>query len=499
MFITQTDLANKNIQIGAITANSQALLDLIKEHSNSDAVTAMRDGANYYRVENTAVNDTEFNQYNVYEFAGNDSSNNPTYTATTKTNLHSKNIKKPSPLYRGGIIQKIDYGLSNGVVIEYPDDTTKDNIIDTLGKTLDVKLSSLATEGANSAVSYLYVYVDKDGQFKYTVMDSKELIIIYEDDTREEISQVIRYYSVQDITDGKTTSKWIIELYGSEGKEVFEEQSGGLLVSQGVSAYGLIKTTDNEVEIPINWGKPPFVEYINNPERITDLQPVKSQIDDIDIQDSQLSNDFIDKPESLINIHGFEGDNPANLLEFLKVMGVTFTAGDDSAITGIEVKIPYEGKQSVIDATTKNAYKAMQAVDTSTETISKASSGVALEIMYKPLNSKVLRMYQGLTKSLYSLLSFVNIYYTLASKITGAKSMPTFDPTQASFVFTPDVVVNLTEIVEAAVKLSAIGYPIEKILDILPMVDSNNKQEILDLIEEQKVDLFQEPMAEDDT
>ena len=501
MWITQNDLLSKNIEIGAITANSKALLDLISDDSRADYKIAMVDGRKYFRVENTALNLTEFNTYNTYEPSGTDSNGNPTYKVTSKTNPSSSNLKKPSAIYRNAVLQKIDYGLANGVMIENPDESAVENINKTLGNSKDVKISSLATEGANSAMSYFYIYITKAGEFGYMVMDSNELIVVYEDDTRERISEVIRYYKVETVTDGVTSSKYIIEIYGATSKEVFEEQTNGILVSQGVNAYGLIKTTDNEIEKVINWGRPPFVEFINNPERITDLQPAKSQIDDIDHQDSKLSNDFLTRPESIINVNGFDGDDPSALIEFLQTVGVSFTDGDSGSISGIEIKIPYEGKQAVISETTKNAYKALQAVDNGTETVSKASSGKALQIMYKPLNMKVLRMYQGLTKSLSELMWFVNEYYKMTSQLSGVETIPQFNVEECSFNFTPDVVFDLVELADIITKLSIV-LPPKELLKLLPFVDENNIDEILEELEKQNASLFNdniEALPVDDT
>jgi len=504
MFYTQQDLVNKNIEIGAITANSQALLDLIESDSNSDYKKAMIDGRKYFEVNNTCVNDTNFNVYNTYRFAGNDNNGNPTYTIQENTNPSSKNIKKPSAIYRNAVLQKIDYGLANGVLIDIENETTKEDILETLGKEKDVKVSSLATEGSNSALSYFYIYIDKDGQFKYMVMDSVELIIIYEDDTRERISEVIRYYKIEKIIDGSSTFMWRVEIYRKDSKEVFDEQgsgAGSLLVSQGLNAYGVIKIKDDEDsegEAQVNWGRAPFVEYINNPERITDLQPAISLIDDIDLQDSRLSNDFMDKVEQILGVKGFDGDDPHALMEFLKVVGIAFTDGENGGVEGIENKIPYEGKQSVIENTTKDAYEALQAVRTSAETVSKASSGKALQIMYRPLDMKVQRMYQGLEKTLYDLMYFVNEYFGMSNELD-SEPKKQFNPDEVKFVFTPNVVVDLVELADIAVKFVSAGLPMSVILDLLPFINQNNKEDILKEIESQQVDLFQEPMTVNDT
>ena len=53
MYLTPTKLANLQIDLGAIEADSQALIKLIKE---DDALKQnMRDGENYYLGNNTAI------------------------------------------------------------------------------------------------------------------------------------------------------------------------------------------------------------------------------------------------------------------------------------------------------------------------------------------------------------------------------------------------------------------------------------------------------------
>ena len=503
MYYTQTDIANRKIEIGSIESSSEALKQLIFDDSNSEYKQAMSDGQKYFLVKNTEIlENKQLNTYATYENTGTQAE--PTWTTTEKTNPQSANIKKPSAEYRISVKQKIEYGLANGTMISYGDKEnandiqTLEDILSVLGKYKDVVISEFVQSGSNAALGYIYVYIDTNGKFQYTVMDPKEIIVVYKDHTRRLIDTVYRYYHIDTVTDGKTESKLRVEIYTETEMNVYNETKDGFIADYELStAFGYIKVGD-ETEQPINWGRPPFIEYVNNPERITDLQAAKLKIDDLDYQDSKLSNDYTDKPDHLINIRGYSGDNPLDLADFFKTIGITFS-DEDGGVDSVDMKIPYEGKHSIMKETKKDIFTALQAVDTSAETVSKAPSGVALTMMYKPLEMKVQSMYQGLTKSLYDLMYFVNKYFKIAGSLTEVKyETKSFDIALVEFAFTPNRVINLVELADVIVKLSAL-LPKEELLKLLPFVDQNNIKEILEKIEAETEDLFNEPIEDQPT
>ena len=494
MYYTPTELINRNIKVGAIESNSEALKKLIEDDRTSAYKVAMQDGHNYFLVENTNIMNTEMNKFSSYQNYGTE--DKPSWGEVQKTNPQSANIKKPSETFRNSILQKIDYGLSNGVMIEHPDELTQENILEVLGKESDATISEHAQVGSVSALGYIHCYINKDGSFGYTVMNPKELIVIYSDDTRKLIESVIRYYTITSIQDGENESKLRIEVYSATDKKVYDEAENNVMVynTDLYSAYGLIRETDTDIGVPVNWGKPPFIEYINNPERITDLQAAKLKIDDLDYQDSRLSNDFTDKPESLIVLKEYDGTSSYDAMDRFKVAGVAAVSGD-GGIDSVKLEIPYEGKQSVMKETKKDIYSALQSVDTSAETVSKAPSGIALQMLYRPLEMKVQRMYQGLTKSLYDLMYFINKYFEMSSSLQG-NTYKTFDVDDVTFTYTPNRVLNLVELADVAVKFASIGLPTEEWLKLLPFIDQNNIEDVVKQIEKEREDIFNEPIED---
>ena len=104
------------------------------------------------------------------------------------------------------------------------------------------------------------------------------------------------------------------------------------------------------------FGYIPFFRMDNNKNRVSDLNLIKSLIDDYDLMNCSLSNNLQDLTEGIFAVKGFEGDNLEELINNVKTKKMIGVAeGGDLDIKTVD--IPYEARKTKMEIDEKNIYR----------------------------------------------------------------------------------------------------------------------------------------------
>ena len=87
--------------------------------------------------------------------------------------------------------------------------------------------AKLADGAANKGVEYLHVYYDGEGNFRYCIVPAEEIIAIYDEEYQQELREVIRYYDIKVLDEGREKTKRRVEWWTAEDVTYFTENGDG--------------------------------------------------------------------------------------------------------------------------------------------------------------------------------------------------------------------------------------------------------------------------------
>jgi SPP1 family phage portal protein len=481
MYLTPKGQFNLKVDIGSLNSDTEALSDLINIDKNSKEKTAMRDGVNYY-LGGQDVLDKNFNEY--------------TLDGETVTNPHSPNNKIVNPHLYLQVEEKANYGLSIPITFKSEEEGIEDLIKDTLGNVRDRKFLEWGKCASKKGFEALHLFINKDGKFDYVIDDAIGLIPVFDTKYLNKLVAMYRYYTTITLIDGEeyelntieywedfTVTTWEEEiLYNSNGK-VSKDSTGGISTQYKlVSKKGhfeekdKVKKTINEV----GWGIPPFILLNNNADRINDLERIKSKIDDLDTQESVNSNDLAMIQKLIIIVKGFGGnkEEQEEAAKKFMAMKVLFVDGDGGLDT-TQAELPHEALEAHLSRQEEDIAKFGQSVDTKTRKLGNDISGIVLDMLYTPLDTKWNAFELEMQDSLTQLMWFINEYTSKYTK--GTKKSFSWD--KVEFIFTKARPRNFTEEIDNLGKPATIELmPFEDRVALFPF--NKDPQKALDKLEE---------------
>lgn len=332
-----------------LNGDLSALRDAIKFDKTSRTKQNMRFGVDYYNGKHDILD------YKLYYVDAN---------GCVKEEKNRSNIKICHQFHTELVDQKVQYLLAKP--IEFKSNSDDDNLQVYLDEYIDEQfqeqLQELVLGAANKGYEYLYAYQSQD-KLQFQVADSLGIISIINELTRA-TDAVVRYYDV--IEESETNPNEFVTVIKAEvwtDKDVThykQKQNADVYIldpAQMPNPRPHILLEDNEHFYDGgSLGFVPFFRLNNNKYNTTDLQPIKSLIDDYDLMACSLSNNLQDFQDSLYVVKGYVGENLDTLMQNIKTKKVV---GVDE-YGGIDVKtidIPVASRQAKLEIDKQGIYK----------------------------------------------------------------------------------------------------------------------------------------------
>lgn len=183
-------------------------------------------------------------------------------------------------------------------------------------------LQSWLTGAANKGVEYLHVYYDGEGNFRYCIVPAEEIIAIYDEEYQQELREVIRYYDIKVLDEGREKTKRRVEWWTAEDVTYFTENGDGEFLQEKSCGHwavtALLDGEEAETE-QHGWGRVPFIPLRNNEKELTDLQLVKGLIDAYDLVSSEGTNNLLDLVDLYWVIQGYGGETASAVAKKLQI------------------------------------------------------------------------------------------------------------------------------------------------------------------------------------
>ena len=271
----------------------------------------------------------------------------------------------------------------------------------------------LCVNAANTGVAWVHYWTNEFNEFEWAVIDSKQIVPVWNKSAKQKLIGALRVYTQIDETDGKNYT--IYEYWNKEECQVYRRLQSDLNYDN-LTDYAIFENpTTGELVSEYSHGMEeiPFIPFFNNNIKSSDLDNIKPLIDVYDKVFSGFINDLEDVQELIFVLSGYGGTDLNGFLQDLKKYKVIKMDSDEGAgVSTLNIEIPIEARNSVLDATRKAIFEQGQGFDPRPENFGN-QSGEALKFMYSLLEMKTGLMeteFQlGFAKLVRAICNFKNI------------------------------------------------------------------------------------------
>ncbi|MDN6626613.1 MAG: phage portal protein [Pisciglobus halotolerans] len=309
------------------------------------------------------------------------------------------------------------------------------------------KESELSKVAAIYGHSFEYLYQDEEAHSKVVYNSPLDMFLIYDDSIEQKVVAAVRYFLIKD------------ELHGEliTGTEIF--QLGGTIDDP----------TFND-STPHYYGEVPVIEYVQNEERHSVFEPVKTLINGLNKALSEKANDVDYFADAYMKIIGALLDE--DTIKEVKDNRIINLAGDGAekvVVEFMEKPNADETQENLIDRLIDLIYQMSMTANMNDEAFSGTISGVAMEYKLQGMKSMSLmkeRKFQGSMQKRYRML------FRLPTNVEASKRD---EWSNIRFQFTRNIPKNLELEAETMAKMEGVTSK-ETQLGVSSLVDEPKKE-----------------------
>lgn len=440
------DKANDIFRVSKVEDITKDVLISFVERFQAEQLPRLKELMNYY-MNNTSINDRE-----------------PRDSTRADNRLSHNFARYITTLIQGYILGKpITYNHENEPMLQQIVDFNDLNDEQSHNALLELNLSIYGR-------AFEMVYQDSEAYERIAVLDPRETFLIYDTTVEKKPIAGVRVYSIE-LTEDKV--KTFVELYTATNIIRYETEK----------EVTDIVETDND---PHYFNGVPVIEYWNNNQRVGDFENVMDQIDAYDKSQSDTANEQEDFADAYLVLQG-QPNTDSDDVDAMKQARVIVL--DEATTEGAKPSAYYLVKQYDVEGV--EAYKNRLVAD-----IHKLSFVPDLEEGFNNVSTETIRYRLFLLDQLRATkerlfkagimarLRLLSIVWSIKNK--------EYCIEDAEIVFTPNLPVNVDELVKVAKALEGIVSK-ETQLQGLPMVeDVGAELDRLDAEEEKNVAKFEQ-------
>ncbi len=406
-----------------------------------------------------------------------------------KEPMRNADNKVCSSFYSLLVNQKASYTFTYPPLFDVGNKSANKRITEVLGDSYAKYCKKLCVNAANAGIGWVHYWIDNNNAFKWAVVDSKEIIPIYNNSLEKKLLNVLRVYDELDEDTGemyRVYEIWSDTECANYRKKIDADFEHIFEFNKYSTITDGIPTSFTNV-YKHNLGRIPFIPFSNNDNNTSDLDTIKGHIDTYDKVYSGFINDLDDIQEIVFLLSGYEGEDLGEFLSNLKKYKTVKLEGDvdsRSDLRTLTIDIPVEARKELLAISRKAIFEQGQGVDPDPSNFGNAS-GVALKYLYSLLELKA-----GLMETEFR-IGFAELVRAICSYINA-------DCKYIEQTWTRNCITNETELAQIAQQSTGIISK-QTILKNHPWVENPEKEaKILD--EEQKAaqSRFSQPDAEGD-
>ncbi|HIT73174.1 MAG TPA: phage portal protein [Candidatus Fimicola cottocaccae] len=416
MFVSDMDLIKAKLFAEGRLNDGEILREIINDDENSVYKHKMYEGEKYYRCEQDILNHN-FNEHPFSETRINDEGFENEGIVNFK-NPNRSNNKCVNPFHRILVDQKASYIAGREPTITVREGLKSAEFEKKLSMFTDDYFNQtvydLVVGASNKGLEYIHIYYDSEGELKYCIVPAEEIIAVFDNDNENDIKEVIRYYYIRVFDKGYERLVRKAEWWTGENVSYYIEDNSGVFIPEQGESLNVPHwyRFENNKKYGESWGRVPFVVMRNNSRSTTDLELIKSLSDAYDLVLSEGTNNLIDLVELYWVIEGYEGETASAIAKKLQINKAVHISDSSGKVEAKQVDIPVQGRIDWLKLIKRDIFQFGMGVDTDTEKLGSAPSGVSLKFQYSMFNLKVNGVIPRLKKALKDFLWFVaNDYF----------------------------------------------------------------------------------------
>lgn len=284
--------------------------------------------------------------------------------------------------------QKASYAFTAPPLFDVGSNPANKKITELLGDEYAKNCMELCVNAANTSVGWIHYWSNDDG-FEWAVVDSREVIPVFDGSLKHRLIGAMRVYDTIDESDGE---KYAVYEYWTDTQcQAFRLRVSDT-VDDGLMYYYMFtdpSNGDSMAEYSHDFGEVPFIPFWNNNIKTDDLRNIKPLIDVYDKVYSGFINDLDDVQELIFVLSGYGGTELNAFLSDLKKYKTIKVDAEEGnpGVSTLSIEIPIEARNSVLEATRKAIFEQGQGFDPQPENFGN-QSGEALKFMYSLLEMK---------------------------------------------------------------------------------------------------------------
>ena len=369
----------------------------IDNDQNSNQKKLAKIGVRYYEA------DHDIKNYRFFYFDG---------EGKLKEDTYRSNIRIAHPFFTEIVDQLVQFELSGEDGFMFSDDPQLQQYLDeyfNANEEFRADFEECVTGAVVKGSDTMYAYKTADNKTAFQYADSMGVVEVGEDETEDHGAYVIFWYVDKVGKDNKEIRR--IQVW-DKSQTYFYCQIGNGAIRLDESKkpnprpHIIYEEDDEETIYYDGYGIIPFFRLNYNRKRTSALKPIKAIIDSYDLMNAGLANNIQDTAEALYVVNGFDGDDPDELIQNIKVkkhIGVPEGGG-------VEIKtldIPYEARKVKMEIDEKNIFRMGMAVNTEGLKDSSATVSVAIKSAYTLLEMKANKLETQIKRFLRKLLNIV--------------------------------------------------------------------------------------------
>ncbi len=282
--------------------------------------------------------------------------------------------------------QKASYAFTSPPLFDLGSVRANKRVTEVLGDEYAKNCMELCVNAANSSVGWVH-YWDNDGGFEWAVVDSKEVIPVFDESLKKKLIGAMRVYKTSDEETGEGYA--VYEYWTDKECQAFRRRVADT-VDEGLMFYEMFSDRGEMTSLYSHgFEEVPFIPFRNNNIGTSDLKSIKPLVDVYDKVFSGFINDLDDVQELLFVLSGYGGTDLNSFLSDLKKYKTIKVDADEGnpGVSTLSIEIPIEARNSVLEATRKAIFEQGQGFDPQPENFGN-QSGEALKFMYSLLEMK---------------------------------------------------------------------------------------------------------------
>lgn len=331
--------------------------------------------------------------------------------------------------------QKIGYLLAKPMSISTKQPAYAAAINDIVNSAYRRTLMSTGREAVNKGIAWQRPYIDDAGLLQFKRIPSEELIPLWIDAAHTQLQGMIRAYVIEEY-EGKTKKDIThVEYTDTTGDYRYVEQNGALIpdVEAGEYAPHMLIGAKG-----YNWERVPYIAFKYNEQEQPLVSFIKALVDDYDLQRSVGADVLADIPLFTYILKGYGGQDLEEFVRNLRESNAISVEGDGGGVDKLTAELDTTAAEAHLTRSRKDIYEFGRGVDSQTEKLGSAPSGIALKFLYADLDMDSNTVETEFQASLEQVKWFIDTYFSITGK-------GDFFGEEVEWIFNRDIAINETD------------------------------------------------------